>query len=82
METPIEKKQRIEHRGEGMEEMPTINYNHPREIDEDYIKDVIETLEADIKSFRGPKYKDNPHAMGVRIAIQVVIDALQMGLYK
>ena len=81
METPMEKKQRIEHRGEGMEKMPKRIYPQPREIDEDYIKDVIEMLEADIKSFSGAT-QDNPYMTGVRIALRSVIDALQMGLYK
>lgn len=82
MESSIEKKQRIEHRDEGMEEMPTINYNQPCEIDEDYIKHVIQGLESDIKSFKGPGYDSNPHIIGVRIALQAMVGALQAGLYK
>jgi len=82
METPIEKKQRLEHRDEGMEEMPMINYDMPCDVDHNYIQRVIESLEADIQSFNGPGYTGNPHMTGVRVALQSVVAALRIGLMR
>ncbi len=78
-ETPIEKKQRLEHRDEGMEEMPTIiNYDPPCDIDHNYIQRVIEEIETDLESFNGPGYEGNPHMTAARIALRSMVDALRI----
>ena len=81
METPIEKKQRIEHRDEGMEEMPTI-IPQSMIIDQGYIRGVIATLEDDIEKFNEPTYGDNPHIIATRVALTSVVFALKKGLIK
>ncbi|KKM71044.1 hypothetical protein LCGC14_1434730 [marine sediment metagenome] len=81
-ETPIEKKQRLEHRDEGMEEMPTIINYVPIIIDQGFIRKVIAELEDDIKEFNGPTYEDNPHITAARVAITSVLMALRKGMLQ
>ena len=82
MESPIEKKQRLEHRDEGMEEMPKIikDDRDVTSITQEYMRGVIKTLENDIEMYDDPMYEDNPKVIAIRTALGAVIYALKRGL--